>query len=147
MTVVPMTRAHIDALMPFEREMFGTEAWTASSYRWEIAETASRVYLATEGPDGELLAWGGVLVAADKAQIMTVGVVPTARRRGIATQLVRALLDAARARGAVEAFLEVRVDNAAAQRLYEREGFTEIGRRCGYYDHGRVDALGMYRAL
>ena len=41
--------------------------------------------------------------------------------------------------------LEVRADNAAAQRLYERRGFTEIGRRRGYYQPSGADAVVMRR--
>jgi ribosomal-protein-alanine N-acetyltransferase len=146
-SVVAMTPGHVDALMPYEREMFGTEAWTASSYRNELADTARRHYLAAEGAEGELLGWAGVMVIADSAEILTVGVVPAARRRGIAVRLLDGLLAEARRRGAVEAFLEVRVDNEAARLLYEHEGFTRVGLRRGYYDAGRVDAVVMRREL
>lgn len=145
--LVPMTRGHIDALMPFERDMFGTEAWTRNGYQAEIADTRHRHYVAAEDDDGSLLGWAGVLVIADTAEILTVGVVPSGRRRGTARRLVRALLNEAIRRGATEAFLEVREDNPAARALYVREGFTEIGLRRGYYDAGRVDAVTMRKAL
>jgi ribosomal-protein-alanine N-acetyltransferase len=145
--IVPMTSAHIDALMPYEREMFGTEAWTVSGYRTELADARHRYYVAAEGVDGELLGWAGIMVIADAAEILTVGVVPSARRRGIARALLDALLDQAKARGAREAFLEVRIDNDAARKLYETAGFVEVGLRRGYYDAGRVDAVVMKRAV
>jgi ribosomal-protein-alanine N-acetyltransferase len=145
MTLVPMTPAHIDALMPYEREMFGTEAWTVSGYRTELADSRHRYYVAAEGPDAELLGWAGVMIVADAAEILTVGVVPSARRQGIARKLLAALLAEARERGAHEAFLEVRVDNEAARQLYETEGFADVGLRRGYYDAGRVDAVVMMR--
>jgi ribosomal-protein-alanine N-acetyltransferase len=72
-----------------------------------------------------------------------VGVITTARRQGIASALVAELIAEARRRKAVEAFLEVRVDNAPARSLYLREGFAEVGMRPGYYDWGRVDAVVM----
>jgi ribosomal-protein-alanine N-acetyltransferase len=147
MTVVAMTEAHIDALMPYEREMFGTEAWSADGYRAEVADTRSRHYVAVEDDDGALLGWGGVLIAADQAEILTVGVVPSAQRRGLARQMLAALSAEAVRRGARELFLEVRVDNTPAIALYESEGFTRIGRRRGYYDNGRVDALTMRKSL
>jgi ribosomal-protein-alanine N-acetyltransferase len=80
-----------------------------------------------------------------EADILTVGVLPVARRLGIGTRLVHALLDEARLRGVTAAFLEVRVDNVAARALYEREGFRPVGMRRGYYDGGRVDAVTMRR--
>jgi ribosomal-protein-alanine N-acetyltransferase len=86
-------------------------------------------------------------VLADEAEILTVGVVPEGRRQGTARRLIAALLDAARAGGAADVFLEVRVDNEAARALYESEGFASIGMRPGYYDSGRVDAVVMHREL
>ena len=145
--IVPMTREHIDLLLPYEHAMFGTEAWTRSGYRDELADTAHRTYVAAEGASGELLGWAGVRVVADEAEILTVGVVPAARRRGIARRMIAELLAAARQRGAANVYLEVRVDNAAARALYADEGFAEIGVRRGYYDRGRVDAVVMHREL
>jgi ribosomal-protein-alanine N-acetyltransferase len=145
--IVAMGPHHIDALMPYERAMFGTEAWTASSYRTELADSTLRHYLAAEGADRQLLGWAGVMVVGATAEILTVGVIPAARRQGIAGRLLAGLLDEARRRGAVEVFLEVRVDNAAARELYGRDGFVELGLRRGYYDSGRVDAVVMRRDL
>jgi [ribosomal protein S18]-alanine N-acetyltransferase len=146
-TLVPMRRSHIDALMPHEHDMFGTEAWTRGSYRAELADTRTRHYVAAEGADGELLGWAGVRVVGDEAEILTVGVVPTARRTGLARRMVQDLLAEAVRRGAREAFLEVRVDNVPARELYATEGFTELGLRRGYYDGGRVDAVTMRKEL
>jgi ribosomal-protein-alanine N-acetyltransferase len=142
-----MTAAHVDALLPYEREMFGTEAWTASSYRAELADTRHRHYVAVESDDGALLGWAGVMVIQDAAEILTVGVVPAARRAGLARLMLADLLAEAVRRGAREAFLEVRVDNAAARALYRREGFEDVGVRRGYYDAGRVDAVTMRKEL
>jgi ribosomal-protein-alanine N-acetyltransferase len=145
--IVPMTVGHVELLMAHERELFGTEAWSAASYHAEIADVRNRYYVAVEGDAGELLGWGGVLVAADQAEILTVGVVTAARRHGLARRMLSTLYAEARRRGARELFLEVRVDNAAAIALYESESFAEIDRRRGYYDHGRVDAVVMRREL
>src|SRR5438067_2279515 len=106
--IVPMTRAHIDAFMPYEHEMFGTEAWTARSYRDELADARYRHYVAAEDDDGELLGWAGLMIVGDSAQIMTIGVIPSAQRGGIGQLLLDALLDEARRRGAGAVYLEVR---------------------------------------
>lgn len=145
--VVPMRAEHIDALMPYERQMFGTEAWTRGGYRAELADSRHRTYLAAESSEGALLGWAGIRVVADEAEILTVGVVPSTRRRGIARMLLAALLDIARERGAGTAYLEVRMDNEAARSLYASEGFAELGVRPGYYDAGRADAVVMSRDL
>jgi [ribosomal protein S18]-alanine N-acetyltransferase len=91
----------------------------------------------------------GVLIcrtAAGEAEILTVGVAPWARRRGIGKALMVAAIGVARGAGATEMFLEVDVDNMAAVGLYERLGFARAGLRKGYYDRGasgRADALVM----
>jgi ribosomal-protein-alanine acetyltransferase len=142
-----MRAEHVEALLPHEHDMFGTEAWSANSYRSELADTQGRHYVAAEDTDGTLLGWAGVRVIGDSAEVLTVGVITSARRRGLARAMLAELLAEARRRGAVEAFLEVRVDNAAAFALYRSEGFAEVGQRLGYYDHGRVDAVVMRREL
>ncbi len=147
MKLLPMTRAHVDALMPYEKDMFGPEAWSRSAYLAEIADTRHRHYVAAESDDGGLLGWAGIRVIGTEAEVLTVGVVPSARRQGIARLLVADLLDHARSRGAVVVFLEVRVDNLAARALYDSEGFEQIGVRRGYYDGGRVDAVTMRRMI
>lgn len=142
-----MTEAHIEALLPYEREMFGTEAWSRNSYRAELADTRHRYYVAVEDAAGALLGWAGVLVLGGAAEILTVGVIPAARCRGLGRRMLHDLLAEARRRRAVEAFLEVRVDNAEARALYLSEGFEVVGTRPGYYDAGRVDALTMRKDL
>jgi ribosomal-protein-alanine N-acetyltransferase len=69
----------------------------------------------------------------DEAEILTLAVRPETRRRGLGADLVRAGAETARARGAVKLHLEVAEDNAAALALYRSAGFTEKGRRKGYY--------------
>jgi ribosomal-protein-alanine N-acetyltransferase len=147
MKLRPMTVADIDLVLPYEDVMFGTEAWSRAAYLEEITDTELRYYLVAEADGGEILGDGGLLTIAETAQIVTVGVLPHARRQGVGRILVRALIDEARRRRADEVLLEVRVDNDAAQKLYESEGFSAIGTRKGYYDHGRVDAVVMRLGL
>lgn len=142
-----MTPAHVDALMAYEQDMFGTEAWSRNAYLGELADRRHRYYRAAEDSDGRLLGWAGILIVGTTADILTVGVVPDARRQGIARQLVAALLAEATRRGVRECFLEVRTDNAAAIELYAGEKFTEVGLRRGYYDGGRADAMVLRREL
>jgi len=146
-TMVAMTEGHLDAVMVHEKTMFGTEAWSRNSYRDELRDTVTRRYFAVLDDEGDLLGWGGVRVVGDEAEILTVGVVPAARRHGVGSMLVAALLADAARRGATEIFLEVRVDNDAARSLYLANGFEKIGIRRGYYDAGRVDAVTMHKRL
>jgi [ribosomal protein S18]-alanine N-acetyltransferase len=72
-------------------------------------------------------------VAADEAEILTVGVELAARRAGQGAALVVRAAEAARASGARTMFLEVATGNDAARALYHRLGFREAGRRKAYY--------------
>lgn len=87
---------------------------------------------------------------ADEAEILTLAVHPTGRRQGRGARLVREGAAAAAARGVTRLFLEVADDNTAARALYDRSGFSEAGRRPGYYarpDGDRRDALIMALTL
>jgi ribosomal-protein-alanine N-acetyltransferase len=141
--IVPMTAAHIVQLMPYEKDMFGSESWSESAYREELADKRHRLYVAAVDSAGVLQAWAGVRVLSDAAEILTIGVIPTARKAGLGQRMLTTLLDEAKRRGAEEVFLDVRIDNDDAKRLYEREGFLPMGMRRGYYDNGRTDALTM----
>jgi ribosomal-protein-alanine N-acetyltransferase len=143
MKLRPMTVADLDVLLPFEEVMFGTEAWSRDAYIEEITDTELRNYLVAESDTGEILGDGGLMTIGETAQIVTVGVLPQARRQGVGRLLVRALVGQARSRAADEVLLEVRMDNEAAQKLYESEGFSVIGTRKGYYAGGRMDAVVM----
>lgn len=87
-------------------------------------------------------------VIADEAELLTIAVEATARRRGTGRNLLAAFLDEVARRGAAVAFLEVSADNEAAIALYRSGGFDVSGRRRGYYvrfDGSRTDALVMSR--
>jgi [ribosomal protein S18]-alanine N-acetyltransferase len=145
-TLRPMRSCDLDELLPYEDELFGTEAWSRQSYLDELADTELRQYLVAE-QDGKVVGSAGLLAIGETAQILTVGVLPAARRQGVGEQLVQALLAEAVRRRAGEVLLEVRMDNTAARQLYDKLGFSVIGTRRGYYDQGRVDAVVMRRAL
>jgi ribosomal-protein-alanine N-acetyltransferase len=85
-------------------------------------------------------------VIRDESELLSIGVAPAYRGRGLGLELLRASMDRCTQTGARTMFLEVAVDNPAAQRLYERCGFAQVGRRPDYYQRAngtRVAALTM----
>lgn len=82
----------------------------------------------------------------DEAEILTLAVDPSARRRGVGAALVSTALAAVAAAGATAMFLEVGESNEAAIGLYAVAGFTRIGLRRDYYAPGS-HALAMRRSL
>ena len=108
---------------------------------WD-AEALGRI-LALHGGFG-FLAWKadmpvGFALARDlggESEILTLGVLPASRRRGVGRALLRAILDRARGHSIPSIVLEVAADNAAARRLYAAAGFVPIGHRPRYYRRG-----------
>jgi ribosomal protein S18 acetylase RimI-like enzyme len=77
--------------------------------------------------DGEPVGLANLAIRGDEAWIGGVGVVPAARRQGVAETLMRAAHDEARARGVARVWLEVIEQNESAFRLYEKLGY-EVAR-------------------
>ena len=92
----------------------------------------------------DVVGYGGLIAYPDEAHIATIGVAGAAQGRGIGALLLDTLLAEADLRSQV-VLLEVRADNDTAQALYRRRGFTEIGRRRGYYQPSGTDAVVMKR--
>jgi ribosomal-protein-alanine N-acetyltransferase len=100
--------------------------------------------------NGRLLGFIMSRMAAGEAEILSVAVAVAQRGKGLARQLLTLHLRRLAGLGVRVVFLEVDEDNAAARRLYRRAGFTEAGRREGYYANaagGRVAALLLRREL
>jgi ribosomal-protein-alanine N-acetyltransferase len=91
-----------------------------------------------------------VRLVADEGEILTLAVIPSARRQGLARRLLDHAVATAASRGAASLFLEVAADNAAAIALYRAAGFDAVGRRAGYYARSAgppVDALVLKKLL
>jgi ribosomal-protein-alanine N-acetyltransferase len=124
---------------------------------WREAEMADLLtqpgvfgYVAGPGGPGPIAGFVLCRSIAGEAEILTIAVVPAARRSGVARALMSATATACRALGAEALFLEVATDNAAAVGLYAGLGFEQAGRRRNYYHRGvggAVDALVMRLSL
>jgi ribosomal-protein-alanine N-acetyltransferase len=166
LVVEPMQLAHVPAIMEIERESFSLP-WPEGSYRYELRHNELAHYYVlrprSAGPSmvpmpiwqrlwqaiwrrppadtGLVLGYGGFWLMYDEAHISTLAIRMTWRRRGLGELLLVTLLDEARRLGSSRATLEVRVSNVAAQNLYAKYGFEQVGRRKGYYADNREDAL------
>lgn len=92
---------------------------------------------------GRIVGYLGLWLMVDEAHITNVAVRDSHRRLGLAHLLLLAAVDISRQVSANVLTLEVRVSNTGAQTLYEKFGFTVVGRRKGYYSDNREDALIM----
>ena len=125
------------------------DAWDRPSIAALIAHPAVMAFLAVGPTPDQTLGFILGQVAADEAEVLTLGVEPDWQRCGIATRLIAALAEAARAAGARNLLLDVDAGNTAALALYHKLGFAERGRRTAYYVHagGAADAVTLARPL
>lgn len=139
----PMRGADLPAVLGLEEELFGEEAWSRELLASELDGLPDRYYLVAEDGGGAAGYAGLFAPAGGQADVLTLGVARARWGEGIGSLLLEALLAEAARRGCPEVFLEVRVDNDRALRLYERRGFTRIGLRRGYYQPSGTDAVVM----
>ncbi|MDR2612220.1 MAG: GNAT family N-acetyltransferase [Deltaproteobacteria bacterium] len=79
----------------------------------------------------------------EETHLLNLAVAPERRGRGLGREMLRAVRAISRAKGSETILLEVKEDNLAALSLYRSEGFRATGRRRGYYQGGRTDAILM----
>lgn len=109
-----------------------TQAWDAGSFARLLRDGPTTMLLAAAAEDVPS-GFTAFRVAADESEILTLGVLPESRRRGMAEALLRSAMETAWARGARTMFLEVDASNSPALALYRKLGFKEAGRRPNYY--------------
>jgi ribosomal-protein-alanine N-acetyltransferase len=136
---LPLSAMHLAA--------FPEDPWDAAALERILALAGGFAYLAWQGevPAGFILArdLGG------EVEILSLGVLPRRRRRGIGRALLDAVVAEAERRSAGSLVLEVATDNQAARGLYAAAGFVQVGRRPRYYrsTDGRADALILRRVI
>ncbi|MEQ8652889.1 MAG: GNAT family N-acetyltransferase [Kiloniellales bacterium] len=79
--------------------------------------------------------------AAGEAEVLTLAVDPTCRRKGLATVMMQTLIEDLRRRGVVGLYLEMARNNDPALALYSNLGFSEVGIRKDYYRDGADAAV------
>lgn len=109
------------------------EAWDADSISRLLSHPGSTAFIARLGTPAETAGFILGQLAADEAEILSLGVRADRQRHGIGRRLVEALGRAAGKAGVRRLFLEVGRNNAPAFALYQGLGFQEVGCRKGYY--------------
>jgi [ribosomal protein S18]-alanine N-acetyltransferase len=135
--------ADLDAIERIERASYPTP-WSRSMFASELAKPSS-LSLGAVDETGRLVGYLVLSRYVDAWHVMNVAVAPESRRRGIASALLRRLLDQTKGDAQRGYTLEVRVSNLGAISLYQRFGFRPKGLRRGYYTDNREDALIMWR--
>lgn len=140
-----MTHEDVPAVMALEQVAYSFP-WSDGIFRdcLRVGYVCCSVEL-----DDILIGYGVMSTGAGEAHILNLCIAEAYRGKGIGGQLLAHLLEFARSLGVYEVFLEVRPSNIAAIRLYQSQGFAQIGTRRGYYQavDGREDAVVLRRLL
>jgi ribosomal-protein-alanine N-acetyltransferase len=139
----------IPVFVSLDKELFPYSPWSAAQYKEEFAEMPrTRHFVVALDEAKAIIGYAGVLVPAPQveADILTVGVIPEHRGKGIARHLLALITDFAVDRQASAMMLEVKNDNVEAIGLYESLGYSKISIRKDYFGSG-LDALIMRKDL
>jgi len=141
-TLREMTWRDIPALTALEPALFADDAWSERTWWAELAGRPRRSYVVAE-QSGTVVGYAGVDCGGEVADVMTIAVAPAAQGQGLGAVLMHWLIAQAGRAGAEHLMLEVRADNAVAQRLYSTTGFAKLSVRRRYYQPGDMDAFIM----
>ena len=139
MEIIRMNESHVASVAAIEKECFGRDAWSEKSVAGELTNALALWLVAVEGET--VAGYVGSQTVCNETDMMNVAVTADFRRQGIGEKLVNALVEELKAMDSRCLTLEVRASNTPAQAMYEKLGFTEIGRRPRYYQNPKEDAL------
>lgn len=115
--------------------------WSLKSY--EEAVTSDHSFIMVAEDDGRIAAFSVFYLTPPEAELPDIVVDEKYRCQGLGRQLLTKSLEELEGRGIDTIFLEVRVSNTPARRLYEGIGFEEIGTRKYFYSDPVEDAICM----
>ena len=133
----------LDAILTIEHRVF-SDPWSPASFAPEFSDPYT--WFSVAEIDGIVSGYAIARIVAKQGEIANIAVDPAHQRSGLGGKLLDAAVVAADAAECEAVWLEVRVSNEPARRLYESRGFEPIGRRRGYYRTPVEDALVLRRS-
>ncbi|MES2318358.1 MAG: ribosomal protein S18-alanine N-acetyltransferase [Pseudomonadota bacterium] len=143
----PMVAGDVDEVYEIETSVY-PHPWSRGNFTDSLASGYNGWTLRDD--DGTLVGYFLLMTAVDEAHLLNVAVAASHQREGLGLYLIDKVVACARGLSMESILLEVRPSNLRAQKIYEKYGFTEIGRRKNYYPahHGlREDAIVMRFSL
>lgn len=138
MMIVKMNLSHVPQVAELEKLCF-SDPWSEKSVASELENELAHWLVAVEGD--RVAGYVGSQTVCGETDMMNVAVHPDFRRQGIAEALVKGLVANLKEMGSRCLTLEVRASNIPAQKLYEKLGFAQVGKRPKYYRNPKEDAL------
>ncbi|MGL1936023.1 MAG: ribosomal protein S18-alanine N-acetyltransferase [Fibrobacterales bacterium] len=121
----------------------GSDSWSRQQFEFEINNPLSSCVVVE---DMEVYGFSIMRNIAPEAELLLIVITANRRGEGVGRALLEYHIDWMKQEQVISIFLEVREGNTAAQRLYKRSGFTNVGTRKGYYNDGEA-AMVMQWAL
>ena len=143
----PMVAGDVDEVYALETSVY-PHPWSRGNFTDSLASGYSGWTLRDDG--GALVGYFLLMTAVDEAHLLNVAVAAPRQGEGLGLVLLDKIVACARGLSMESILLEVRPSNLRALKVYEKYGFTEIGRRKNYYPahHGqREDAIVMRFSL
>lgn len=140
MEISIMDKSDIPAVLEIENASFSVP-WTEGMFISELDNT--RCLYITAKENGKLLGFAGMSSILDEGYVNNIAVAPSYRRRGIGRRLMSALIEYSYRLSLSFLTLEVRESNTEAISLYSGLGFVLSGKRNGYYERPKENALLM----
>ena len=132
----------LPVFVSLDKELFPYSPWSSSQYKEEFSSPTRHFVVAVDA-DQNIIGYAGVFApGATEADILTVGVVPEHRGKGIAKALMALITNWAKEQGTTAMMLEVKTDNLQAIGLYESLGYSTLNVRKDYFGVG-LDAQVM----
>lgn len=143
----PLTDKHLKTVLQLNLRCFRAgQNYTKYTFEYLLNEPRCLSYRIV-AENGQVTGFIFVMIKPDgTGHITTIGVAPEHRRRGLANRLLAHAEKALKKREVSTMMLEVRVSNIAAQKLYQRSGYTIVQRLVKYYNNGE-DAFLMVKPL
>lgn len=133
----------VSQIAKIEADLFGSGCWNKNMILQELQAPMRAYYADVDLNTDTVAGYAGFWFDGDDAQIMTIGVAKEYQKRGIASNLLKTMIENAKSIGAKRMLLEVKVNNNSALKLYEKFGFTKMGLRKRYYMPEGIDAYTM----
>lgn len=128
----------LEILYKIERECFTHEAFSKEQIAYFL-KASNAVSLMARVDDETVGFIIGLIEQYGKTRIghiCTIDVVSRYRRIGVGLKLLEEIEEDFMKKGAEACFLEVRLSNLAARKLYEKHGYIELGKLDNYYARG-----------
>lgn len=125
----PMSEARLDEVLAIERSAYG-HPWTRGNFS-DSLRSGYQAQLLCAGDT--LLGYFVAMKGVDEVHLLNITVAPVYQGQGWGRVMLDALALWSRSEGAQWLWLEVRVGNLRAQRVYERYGYRRVGDRKNYY--------------